>query len=83
MNNVFLLGKYYDVYKVSDNHFSLVIIVNGKEKISVQICTHMAASILKFCQKGDLIGIKCKIENHNNRIRIITLKISFLSKNAI
>ena len=83
MNNVFLLGKYYDIRKVSNNYFSLIIIVDGKEKIPVQICKYMADSILKFCQKGDLIGINGKIENHNNRIRIITLKISFLSKNAI
>jgi single-strand DNA-binding protein len=39
----------------------------------------VAENVNEYCKKGDLIGIKGRIESTNNNIRIIAEKVTFLS----
>ena len=50
----------------------------------VQVCAFngIATNVAEYCQKGDLIGIKGRIESGNDKtIRIVAEKVTFLSSN--
>ena len=39
----------------------------------------IAENVAEYCKKGDLVGIKGRIQNENNGIVIVTEKVTFLS----
>lgn len=49
--------------------------------INVVLYNTIAKSTLEYCKKGDLIGIRGRVENNNGRFEIIADRVSFLSSN--
>jgi single-strand DNA-binding protein len=49
------------------------------DDIDIYIYNNLANQMLEYCKKGDLVGIKGKIQNDNNKLKIIAEKITFLS----
>ena len=47
--------------------------------ITVYMFGNIASNTNEFCEKGDLIGIKGRVESTENDMRIIAEKITFLS----
>ena len=47
--------------------------------ITVYMFGNIASNTNEFCEKGDLIGIKGRVESTENDMRIIAEKIKFLS----
>lgn len=39
----------------------------------------IAKNTVEYCKKGDLIGVKGRVQSANNEIEIITEKVTFLS----
>lgn len=39
----------------------------------------IATNTLEYCRKGDLIGIKGRIQSNENKIEIVAEKVTFLS----
>ena len=50
--------------------------------IRVKLCGSIATNIIEYCRKGDLIGVKGKIESINY-LELIAEKITFLSSNRV
>lgn len=47
--------------------------------ITVYMFGNVASNTNEFCEKGDLIGIKGRVESTENDMRIIAEKVTFLS----
>lgn len=43
----------------------------------------MAENTAKYCKKGDLVGIKGRLETNDEKIEVIAEKITFLSKEGV
>lgn len=50
--------------------------------IKITLWNGVAENVAEYCKKGDLIGIKGRIQTYNNTIQIIAEKVSFLSSKA-
>ena len=51
--------------------------------IPVKIFGGVAENTSNFCNKGDIIGIRGRIENNNNELIIIADKVTFLSSRKV
>ena len=51
-----------------DTDFVPVILYNG-----------IAENVLEYCKKGDVVGIRGRLETKDNELQIIAEKVSFLS----
>lgn len=49
--------------------------------ISCTLEGKVAENTCEFCQKGDIIGVKGRLESVNNRPEVIAGKVTFLSSN--
>ena len=51
--------------------------------ISVRLCNEIATKVVEYCKKGDLLGIKGRVqtrqEENKNIIEIIAERVSFLT----
>lgn len=47
--------------------------------IKCQLHKEIAKNTCEYCKKGDLIGIRGRVQSTNNEIEIITGKVTFLS----
>lgn len=50
--------------------------------IPVTLFDKVAENTLEYCKKGDLIGVKGRIENRDEKIIVIAERITFLSSKA-
>lgn len=50
--------------------------------ISCELLNGIAQNTCEYCKKGDLIGIKGRLETKDNKISIIVEKITFLTSKA-
>ena len=59
--------------------------VNGEYETDFIDCTIwqlMAVNTKEYCHKGDVVGIKCRLQkNKNEELKIIAEKVTFLSSN--
>ena len=51
--------------------------------IRVKLCGQVAENTYEYCKKGDVVGIKGRIENNNNELIIIADKVTFLSSRKV
>ena len=55
---------------------------NETDFIPVRLCNEIATKVVEYCKKGDLVGIKGRIqtrqEENNNIIEIIAERVTFL-----
>lgn len=49
--------------------------------ISCTLYNDVAKSVVEYCRKGDLIGIKGRLQSENKRMFVVADKITFLSSN--
>lgn len=47
--------------------------------VSIKLFDNIGTNTMEYCRKGDLIGIKGRIESFGDRIEIIAEKVTFLS----
>ena len=54
--------------------------------ISVRLCNEIATKVVEYCKKGDLLGIKGRVqtkqEENKNTIEIIAERVSFLTSKS-
>ncbi len=87
MNNVMLVGRVINI-----NNDGTIICISVKrlfknkegeykdDIIPCKISSEMSDNILDYCVKGDLIGIKGRVEvDDNNIISIVSDKITFIT----
>ena len=51
--------------------------------IPVKLWGQVAENTYEYCKKGNIVGIKGRIENNNNELTIIADKITFLSSRKV
>lgn len=50
--------------------------------IQCRLCGSIAENTVEYCKKGDVVGVKGRVQNTDNGIEIIAEKISFLSSGS-
>lgn len=99
LNQVILVGRITNIIKVDDKGFAKINIaiprsyknadgVYETDFVKVVLTGSMATNTAEYCVKGDLVGIKGRIENKpstekdkNTDMIIIAEKVTFLSTN--
>ena len=89
LNNLMLVGRLTADPVIKDKVLSVVVAVNRQFKneegiyetdlIPVILWNGVAEQVSEYCKKGDLIGIRGRIEENDGNIEIIAEKVTFLS----
>ena len=84
LNQVVVVGRIYSM-----ENGKLVIAVprsykneNGEyetDYIEARLSNSIASNVSTYCEKGDLVGIKGRLESDANRMFVIAEKVTFLS----
>lgn len=48
--------------------------------INTALWDHIAENTVNYCHKGDVVGIKGRLQSRDNKLEVVTEKLSFLSK---
>lgn len=48
--------------------------------IPVRLFKGIAENTVEYCRKGDLVGVKGRLQSNNNKLEVIAEKVTFLSK---
>lgn len=93
LNQIVLVGRLKEIeYEDEVNvEFTLVVPRNYKnidgiyeeDNIPVYISGSIAKNFKEYCKKGDLIGVKGRIQVKDNDIEIVAEKITFLSNKKV
>lgn len=95
INSLMLIGRMTKDVETKEKdgkeYAEIVIAVNRSFKnadgiyetdfIPVILWNGIANNVKKYCRKGDLMGIKGRIETREDKIVVIAEKVSFLSSN--
>ena len=91
LNQTILVGRLVDQPKKEEKGASITIAIprsykniNGEYEtdfITVKLWNVIATDTCEYCRKGDLIGIRGRLESNKNGLEIIADKITFLSTN--
>ena len=89
LNQVVLVGRLINEVEAKENEYFTKIAVsrgykneNGEydtDFVSIRLSKIIGDSISNYFKKGDLIGIRGRIESENDNIIIIAEKVTFLS----
>lgn len=96
LNNVVLVGKINeDIEKIEEEQktsYRLMLTVkrnfknqNGEyetDVIPIELMSYIGNNVLQYCEKGNIIGAKGRIESNENGIYVIAERITFLSSNT-
>ena len=84
LNQIVIVGRLYE--NLDGNELVIVVPRTAKNNdkklediIKCNVWGNLADNVKEYCKKGDLIGIKGRIENNNDEIMIVAEKITFLS----
>lgn len=89
INEVVLVGKIVEVGRVDDNKKKIVLEVERpfKEgegrKNDIFICqlwTSIFNKVISFCKDGDMLAIRGRIENENDKSIVVAEKVVLLNK---
>jgi single-strand DNA-binding protein len=97
LNQVVLVGRLVDNLKVEDmdgkKYCNLILAVprsykneNGEYETDFIDCIlwhSVAENTAEYCKKGDLVGIKGRLEKRENNLFVIGEKVSFLSSKRV
>lgn len=50
--------------------------------VPISIGGKLGDNVIEYCGKGDIVGVKARIESDNGQLKLIADKISFLSSKA-
>lgn len=91
LNQVVLVGRINSLENYN-NGAKLVLAVPRSYKnsegvyetdfIQCMLFNNMASNILEYCQRGDLVGIKGRLETTNNHMEVCAEKVTFLSSKS-
>lgn len=94
LNNIVLVGRIVNDLEIKENEngvkqVNMVLAIprnfknaNGEYEtdfIPVVIYKGIAENVSEYCKKGDIVGIKGRIQMQDNNIQIISEKVTFLS----
>ena len=84
LNQVVVVGRIYII-----ENYELVLAVprsfkneNGEydtDYIEVRLSNSIASNVSTYCEKGDLVGVKGRLESGINKMQVIADKVTFLS----
>ena len=95
-NSVMLIGRINnDIEKIEDEEkttYRLVLNISRNFKnqygeyendfIPIELKSSIGNNVFQYCKKGDLVGVKARIESkEDNILQIIAERVSFLSNN--
>lgn len=88
MNSLLLVGR---IVKINDNNIKLAIKRYYKNEygiyetdfFTIKLNDNLMEKIKLYCRKGDLIGIKGKLETDNNKVVVIAERLTFLASQQI
>lgn len=88
LNQIVLVGRLQEI-KEEEKGVSITLIVPKSYKneegiyeedyIPVRLFGNVAKNTIEWCNKGDLVGIKGRIQAKDNDIEIVAEKLTFLS----
>lgn len=95
LNNVVLVGRITnDIEKIENEEntsYRLMLKIsrsfkneNGEYEtdiVPIELMSYIGSNVLQYCEKGDIIGAKGRIQNNENGISVIAERITFLSNN--
>jgi len=91
LNQTVLVGRLVDQPKKDEKGASITIAVPRSYKnedgiyetdfIPARLFNGVAENTCEYCKKGDLIGIKGRLQSNENGLELIAEKITFLSTN--
>ena len=91
LNHTVLVGRLVDQPQKDEKGASITIAVprsykneNGEYEtdfIQVRLFGGIAIDTCEYCNKGDLIGIKGRLQSDENGLELIAEKVTFLSTN--
>lgn len=94
LNSVVLIGKIFDISDLTKDEYEKYMIkvtiavpkpyLNKVEEADLIECTlygNVAENTAELCKKGDIIGVRGRIEKKFNENIVIAEKITFLSAN--
>lgn len=95
LNNVVLVGRVNnDIEKIEEDQkttyrLTLQISRNVKNQngeyetdlVPIELTGYIGSNVFEYCEVGDIIGAKGRIQNNENEIHVIAERITFLSNN--
>lgn len=93
LNNVVLVGRVNnDIEKIEEDkkttyRLTLQVSRNFKNQngeyetdlVPIELTGYIGSNVFEYCEVGDIIGAKGRIQNNENGIRVIAERITFLS----
>lgn len=89
LNQIVLVGRLTKEIKEEDNKCKIQIAIprsfkntNGEYETDFVNCIafgNIGSSAKEYCEKGDLIGIKGRVQTTNNKLEVIAERITFLN----
>ena len=88
-NMVYLIGRLSTDIKEEDSKLNLAVTRTFKNEegiyetdfVDVKLFGTMLENTIKYIKKGDLIGVKGRLQVENNQLMVIADKLSFLTSN--
>ena len=94
LNQVVLVGRVTSIEEISKEENKICNItlavqrsyknVDGEYETDFILCSvwrGIAENVLEYCKKGDLIGIRGRLQSNENGFELIAEKVTFLSTN--
>ena len=90
-NMVYLIGRLSTDIKENDSSIKLAVARQYKNEngeyetdfVDVKLFGTMLENTIKYIKKGDLIGVKGRLQVENNQLMVIADKLSFLTSNKL
>jgi len=89
LNQIVLVGRIIRIIGEERKKYTLKIAVSRSFKnqngeydtdiVPIILWNALGENTKEYCKKGDLIGVKGRIQNNNGKIEIIADKVTFLS----
>lgn len=88
LNNVMIVGRLKEIIKEEDKCEIKLAVTrsyknsNGEYDIDIIPCTlwnGIAENICEYCKKGDIVGVKGRLQSVNDNVFVTAEKVTFLS----
>lgn len=90
LNQIVLVGR---ILEKGEDYITLAVSRSFKNAegeyetdfIDISIAGNMSTNVQEYCQKGDVVGVKGRVEGLDRTLKIVAEKVTFLSasKNKI
>lgn len=90
LNNVALVGRISKIEKLEDKKINLTIATQRTFKnasgeyetdlIKIVVLKNISSTIDEYCECGDIVGVKGRIQGNGEEIQIIAERVTFLQQ---